>query len=116
MSPNRPGGPLHEKPIKLSAVDEKWSQAFWGAGQPNGMKSVMEEVILKVAGEEGTFSPFVGYDKEKKEYDEASKRKLSAYRALAFEHGILMSAFQLNERSGTATARMFRLHELTDKA
>ncbi len=114
MNAIRPGGILHERPVSLSEKDKEYSRAFWDAGQPKGLKDAMENIIFHAASKEGTFSTFVGFDKEKGKFEETSKRKLSAYRELAFQHGILMGGFVLNESAGTVTAQMFRLHEVVD--
>jgi len=114
MTVNRPGDVLHEKPIEVSVKDKSYAQEFWDAGQPKGLKEVMSNIILSTAASEGKMQMYVGFDREKGGFDEKSKRKMSAYRALAFEHGFLLSDFTLNENSGTATSQMFKVHELLD--
>jgi len=57
----------------------------------------------------GIFSNFVGIIEGtdgKKQLDEATKEKLSAYRKLAEEMGYSIGPFKLHEKAGTVTAEI----------
>lgn len=62
-----------------------------------------------------TLAMFAGRTEDGERFDAKSLRRMSAYRALAFRHGILVGPYEYHENAGTVTARMFALHQVTDK-
>jgi hypothetical protein len=73
--------------------------------------------MVSVLGEGSKTDEFVVFagKTEKGQFDEKTRRKLSAYRALAYEQGVLLGPFEYHEKRGTVTAKMVAFHELKGK-